>query len=317
MINLFSLALGPHPQRVLTLMPRLGSKTVPRLGMAAGAAARLVTFFSALLVAMPANAQQRPLVTEDPEPIGAGRLLIEGGLEFAADQKYPVSGLEGDLWRIPTLGFSFGLSAIAEFQVDGALYNRLSIDSRNPNAPLAYLLDVDGDTTGDIQDIVVATKIRLLSERANRPSFALRFATKLPTASNEDGLGLDTTDFFASVLGAKTVQSIRIVGNIGLGILADPTEGHRQNDVLTYGASVARALTDRAEVVAEVNGRASMRSGDPFPGTESRGTLTIGTRYTPGSIRFDGALLIGLTSSDPGIGITGGITYVFNAFSLP
>ena len=221
-------------------------------------------------IATPAAAQQRPLVTEDPEPIGAGRLLIEGGLEFAADQKYPVSGLEGDLWRIPTLGFSFGLSAIAEFQVDGALYNRLSIDSRNPNAPLAYLLDVDGDTTGDIQDIVVATKIRLLSERANRPSFALRFATKLPTASNEDGLGLDTTDFFASVLGAKTVQSIRIVGNIGLGILADPTEGNRQNDVLTYGASVARALTDRAEVVGgserprvDAQRRSLSRDGEP------------------------------------------------------
>ncbi len=93
--------------------------------------------------------------------------------------------------------------------------------------------------------------------------------------------------------------------------------GNRQNDVLTYGFSLARALTDRAEVVGEVNGRASLRSGEPFPGTESRSILTIGTRYTPGSIRFDGGLLIGLTSIDPTIGFTGGITYVFNAFSLP
>jgi hypothetical protein len=87
--------------------------------------------------------------------------------------------------------------------------------------------------------------------------------------------------------------------------------------VLTYGFSVARALTDRAEVVAEVNGRASVRSGDAFPGTESRGIITIGSRYTPGSVRFDGAMLIGLTSIDPTIGFTGGITYVFRAFSLP
>ena len=118
-------------------------------------------------------------------------------------------------------------------------------------------------------------------------------------------------------LGAKTVQSIRIVGNVGLGILADPTEGHRQNDVLTYGFSVARALTDRAEVVAEVNGRASVRSGGAFPGTESRGIITLGSRYTPGSVRFDGALLFGLTAIDPTVGFTGGITYVFRAFSLP
>jgi len=33
---LFSLALGPHPQRELTLMPRLGFSW-PRLGIAAGA----------------------------------------------------------------------------------------------------------------------------------------------------------------------------------------------------------------------------------------------------------------------------------------
>jgi hypothetical protein len=45
--------------------------------------------------------------------------------------------------------------------------------------------------------------------------------------------------------------------------------------------------------------------------------LTLGARYTPGSIRFDGGLLLGLTSIDPTIGFTGGITYVFNAFTLP
>src|SRR5262245_25799844 len=86
-----------------------------------------------LLLAVPASAQQRPLVTEDPEPIGAGRLLIEGGLDFAVDQQYTVSGLRGDLWRIPTLGLSIGLSQIAELQLDGGLYNHLSIDSRNSN----------------------------------------------------------------------------------------------------------------------------------------------------------------------------------------
>ena len=35
-------------------------------------------------VLQPAGAQQRPLVTEDPEPIGAGRVLLEGGIDFGA-----------------------------------------------------------------------------------------------------------------------------------------------------------------------------------------------------------------------------------------
>jgi hypothetical protein len=65
-----------------------------------------------------------------------------------------------------------------------------------------------------------------------------------------------------SILGAKTIQSIRVVGNFGAAILSDPTTGHRQNDVVTYGVSLARAITGAAEVVAELNGRVSVRSGD-------------------------------------------------------
>ena len=62
-----------------------------------------------------------------------------------------------------------------------------------------------------------------------------------PNASNESGLGLDTTDFHAQALIGKTVQSIRFVANFGLGILGDPTQGANQNDVLDYGFSGLRS----------------------------------------------------------------------------
>ena len=84
----------------------------------------------------------------------------------------------------------------------------------------------------------------------------LRFATRLPIASNESGLGLDTTDFYVTGLIGKTTQSVRIVGNFGVGILADPTDGNRQNDVFLYGASIARAVQQGVEIVGEINGRA-------------------------------------------------------------
>src|SRR3954469_18383773 len=212
-----------------------------------------------LLAARAAGAQQRPLVTEDPEPIGAGRILIEGGGDYLIGQQYPVSGLEGNLLRAPTLGVSFGISSIAELQIDGGPLNVLWI-SKRLRAPLSNLVTATGDTTHDVEELVVATKIRLVAEGAGHPAFAMRFATKLPNASNESGLGLDTTDFYVSLLGAKTTQSIRVVGNVGLGILADPTLGNHQNDVLTSGASSARAPTARAEVVPEINGRTSFRS---------------------------------------------------------
>lgn len=273
-----------------------------------------VLVFSAF--AVPAFAQQRPLVTEDPEPIGAGRILIEGGMDLAHDYQNPVSGLKGNLVSVPTIGLSFGLSSIAELQIDGGLFNHLSISSRDPNAPLAGLLTVTGDSTHDVSNAVVATKIRILAETPSRPAFGIRFATKLPNASNEKGIDLDTTDFSGTILIAKTVQSIRVVGNIGAGILTNPISGVGQNDVFLYGLSFARAVTQATEVVGELNGRVSTRS-NPFPGTESRGILKIGGRYTTGSLRVDAGLFVGLTTIDPTVGLTVGFTYVFNAFTVP
>jgi hypothetical protein len=270
-----------------------------------------------MLLASPAFAQQRPLVTEDPETIGAGRILVEAGIDFAHDQQYTTSGLQGDLWRIPTIGFSFGISSIAELQIDGGLFNHLSITNRDPTAPLANMVTATGTGTHDVEDVVVAIKIRGFAETPKRPSLGIRFATKLPNASNESGLGTDTTDFYTSILAAKTVQSIRIVGNIGVGILTDPTFASRQNDVLTYGVSFARALTPAAEIVGEINGRASTRENGPLPGTETRGIMKFGGRYTVGTLRYDAGLFFGLTTIDPTVGFTIGATYVFNAFKVP
>lgn len=276
----------------------------------------LIVALLLLSCAGPAAAQQRPLTTEDPESIGAGRVLFEGGFSYARDVDYTVSGLTGNLTSIPTLGVSIGVSSIAEVQIDGGLYNHLSITSAK-SAPLSSLLTVTGDSTHDVSDIVIGTKIRLVPEGTARPSFGFRFATKLPNAKNETGLGLDTTDFYASLLVAKKIEAVRIVGNIGSGILGDPTNGQRQNDVLTYGLSIAGALTPRVEIVGEVNGRANLRQDGPLPGSETRGLFTVGGRVTRGALRWDAAVFFGLTDIDPSFGFTTGLTYVFNAFTVP
>src|SRR5207253_8667501 len=82
-----------------------------------------------------AFAQQRPLVTEDPETIGAGRVLVEAGIDYAHDQHYPVSGLNGNLWRLPTIGISLGLSSrseehTSELQSRGHLVCRLLLEKK-------------------------------------------------------------------------------------------------------------------------------------------------------------------------------------------
>lgn len=269
-----------------------------------------------LAVSVPAWAQSRPLVTEDPETVGPGQILLEAGIDYAREAVFPASGLQGTLWRMGTLGLSFGVSSIAEIQLDGGLRNRLAIKNRFA-APLGHMLTVAGDSTGDVEDVTIGAKIRFLSETEGRPSMALRFATKLPNAGNESGLGLDTTDFAFGLAVAKTVQSVRVVGNAGFAILGDPTRGDRQNDVLTYGVSVARAMAPGFEVVAEVNGRANTRSSNAPVGTESRSMMRVGSRFTRGPVRLDGALLLGITEKDPTWGISAGLTWVFNAFRIP
>jgi hypothetical protein len=277
-----------------------------------------VCTFVLALHATPAFSQQRPVVTEDPEVIGPGRLLIEGGIDWERGLVYPVSGLRGHRLSVPTFGVSVGLSSIAEIQLDGGFYQRLEITERR-TAPLAHLVTATGDRTHDVEDLVLATKIRLFGETpGGRPAVGLRFATKLPNASNEAGLGTDLTDFFASLLVAKTIRSIRAVGNAGVAILGDPASTvPAQNDLLTLGFSLARALTTSTEVVGEINSRLNLANGDPTPGGENRGVMRLGGRYTRGTVRVDAAAVIGLTSRDPDFGFTAGFTWVFDAFSVP
>lgn len=276
---------------------------------------KLIAVAVLMALAGPAWAQSRPLVTEDPETVGPGQILLEAGVDYNREAQFPVSGLTGNLWRIGTFGLSFGVSSIAEIQLDGGLRNRLAISSKSA-APLANMLSLEGDSTADVEDVVIGAKVRFLSEGARRPAMAVRFATRLPNAGNESGLGLDTTDFAFGLALAKTVDSIRMAGNVGFAILGDPVRGDRQNDVLTYGASIARAVATGLEVVGEINGRVNTRSGQAIIGTESRSVMRVGSRFTHGPVRVDAGFLFGITERDPTWGFSTGLTWVFNAFTV-
>lgn len=270
-----------------------------------------VVFLFGFLVGNPSFAQQRPVRTEDPEPVGEGKMLLEAGIDHTWTERFPVSGLEGDILRGPLLGLSSGMGASSELQLDGLSWSRLAIGTRF-DAPLSSVVESRGLSTASVDDIVIGAKTRLLRETPTRPSIGLRFATRLPNAGNEKGIGTDTMDFFQSLLVAKSVGTTRVVGNVGMAILSDPTRGDRQNDVLTYGVSVVRSLRHVA-LVADVNGWISTRSGTPPPGTDTRGTATFGVRYPTRRLRFDAGVYTGLTASDERFGMTGGITWTFDS----
>jgi hypothetical protein len=265
----------------------------------------------ATCTAVPAWAQQRPLVTQDPETIGNGRLLVDAGFDYGRDVNFPFSGLTGNLTRFPLLTLDFGLGSYAELQLSGGPYDRLSITKRE-KAPFSDVI-APGDTTSDVDDIVVATKIRAVSETATRPGFGVRFAMRLPNANQDNGIGTNTFDFASTVLVGKTLQSTRYVGNVGLLIAGDPTVGTRQSDLLVYGLSIARAVHEGVEIVGELNGRGNFAK-TVHPAGESRSGIRVGTRFARGAGRVDAGLVFGLTARDPSVGFTVGYTYVFQIF---
>ena len=278
---------------------------------------RLLTLVPLLVIggSWPASGQQRPLATHDPEVVGAGQVLIEAGFDYGRDQLFSASGLKGDLLRVPLFGVTVGLGSLVDLQVTGGPYNTLKITSTE-TGELSDLLAVDGDSTTSAEDLMVATRVRLLEEADGTPAVALRIATRVPFASVESGLGLGTMDFYSSALVGKTAGSLRIVGNLGLGVLGSPERGRTKATVVAYGASIARAMTDSVEVVGELNGRANLRTDDPPAGTEDRSMLRVGARYTRGAARLDAGILIGLTARDPGFGLTAGFTFALKAFTV-
>jgi hypothetical protein len=109
-----------------------------------------------------------------------------------------------------------------------------------------------------------------------------------------------------------------MVGNIGLGVLGDPTRGDQQGDVMTYGLSIARAVRQGVEIVGEINGRyAPTNPEDTPPGTDSRAAMRVGGRFTRSTVRLDAGIILGMTSRDPGFGFTAGVTWVFRGFAVP
>jgi hypothetical protein len=264
-----------------------------------------------------ATAQTLLTPTQDPEPIGAGKVSIGIGETFSRRDVFPVSGLSGTLVQSGLLNVRVGVSSIADVQLTGGVNNHLLIAARDMSAPDASLVAVHGTSTNDVEDAVLGTRVRFLAETPTRPSVAAEFSMRLPNSKHPSGLGMDTMDFHLGFLGGKTSGAVRVVGNLGWSILEDPVRVGIQNDVITYGGSLTRTVATGVDVVADLAGRWSSRHGTPPVGTESRSIVRGGVRYSRGGLRYDAGLLVGLTSFDPSWGIMGSVTWAISAFKIP
>lgn len=264
-----------------------------------------------LLGVFVANAQQRPLITEDVDIIPPGTMRIEAGIDFLQGAKFPASGLTGDLTRVGVIGVNIGFAPNVEFQIEGVAQNFLSINTRVPGA-IPLTLAPGTNNANDTGDFSLAMKVKLRSETKRGPSFGFRFGVQLPNSNQARGIGLNQTNAFGSILiGKKFGQDGRVntFGNLGIAILTAPTQLFTQNDVLTYGVAGIVRLNKQFSLAGEVNGRANTRPGNGPLGTESQAEARLGMQVRASGLRFDFAGIKGLTSFTHNSGVTVGVTY--------
>jgi hypothetical protein len=267
--------------------------------------------FIALGCATLAGAQQRPLITEDVDIIPPGSLRVSAAVDFVQKARFPVSGLTGDLTRAGVIDFTIGLAPNVEVEIEGVAQNFLSINTRGASA-IPLNLAANANSTNDVGDFTLWTKIKLRNETAHLPSVGFRFGVELPNSNQATGIGLNQTNAYGQVLfGKKFGQDGRIntFGNLGIGILTAPTALFTQNDVLTYGFAGIVRLNKQFSLAGEVNGRTNTRPGQGPLGTQSQGEARIGMQVRASGLRFDFAGIKGLTNFSPHSGITVGVTY--------
>ncbi len=261
-------------------------------------------------------AQQRPLQTQDPAVIPPGDVSLEFGFDFLQNANYPLSGLTGDLTSVGVIGIHVGLGEIVEFQMEGTAYNFLSINERSAT-PLNLELNSSGTAASDFGDLIFSTKISIVPERKRTPSFSFRPSVQLPNASTAKGLGLDSTQFYGSLLMGKHFGKLNTFGNVGLGILSNPVQAGVQNDLLIYGIAAIYPVAQNVNLAGEVFGRWNSRKHSVPLGTENQSQLRIGLQIQGLGFRWDVAAIAGLADTSADSGITFGITKQFQAFKIP
>ena len=270
----------------------------------------------ALVCGLVAEAQQRPLITEDVDIIPPGSLRIEAGIDFLQDAKFPLAGLQGDLTRVGVIGVSIGLSPNVEFQIEGVAQNVLSVNRQTVPSPIQLGFTPGTTTTNDTGDFTLSTKIKLRAETRNGPSLGFRLGVQLPNSNQARGIGVNQTNAFGTILVGKkfgqrfgTEARVNLFGNLGIGILTAPLEDFTQNDVLLYGIAGIFRIHRQFNLAAEINGRANTRNGRAPLGTESQSEARLGLQIKASGLRFDIAGIAGLSEFSPRSGVTFGVTY--------
>jgi hypothetical protein len=267
-----------------------------------------------LALAHPASAQDRPLQTSDAEVIAPGSIRAQIGFDFLQDVTFPLSGLNGDMTNVSAINLRTGIGKIVEIQVQGMIQEFLSI--KQQGASFVTLNLPNSNSTHDIGDFSIWTKILLVGEQGRRPAIAFRFGFQMPNSNQARGIGVNNINLYSEAIVEKHFGKLTVFGDLGIAILTSPNVLYSQNDELIYGGAFRYRLTSRTSLVGEVAGLYTPRKITPaLIGTESRGQGRLGVQIMAGGLIWDFAGIGGLTKNDPRTGFTFGVSKDIQLFN--
>ena len=153
--------------------------------------------------------------------------------------------------------FAFGASDRVEVFGGIAAQRRIDADRRPVRAggtPMDYPTINQGWQTG-FGDVTLGAKFNMLSQfRQNPTALAIRGVVKLPTASDEDGLGSKKPDFYADVIVSREFdEAVDLSGYGGLRFRGE-ADGFDQSHGARWGVGVGWPSRSVIKIVGEVNG---------------------------------------------------------------
>jgi len=256
----------------------------------------LCLFFMLSLISLPLGYTEnlKPLMTEDANVITPGTLQLRISAEYLEDKNlaFEINNKDRDVAVLPGLNINLGLSKIVEIQayIDGLYVDEEGYDSAYGGG-----------------DLCLFTKVKFKQE-TNSPAAGFRFGVKLPTASNEDRLGTDETDFYSWLLLSKHFNKASCHLNLGLGILSDPHQNSSQDDVFCYGLGFVIPLSSPINLAIEVNGQAASGENNNFS------HALVGLQIKNKDLSWDLGVSGGLTDESQDWSIKIGLTKDFDNF---
>ena len=253
---------------------------------------RLAAVVAAGLCAGRAQAQTRPLLTEEATTAPARTIVFETGGDFIAQEPNYLTGKPRDRYDGPLLRIVYSPADNVEFDLEWVMW-------------VGAIDDPDFGNASDQGDVSFRAKLRFIDGGSKGTTLGARLRITLPETSFGNGLGPNTMRMGADMLLSQPIGRAVLHLNAGLFLHDEVLRAHEQTDFLGYGVAVTCPVGARLELVGEVAGRA----GKGQPGADERSEARAGFRWRTGRVRWDAAVRRGLAADDGTWGVTAGLTW--------